>query len=48
MKPRILVIEDNEQNMYLLTFLLNRSGQEVLQARTDGRGSLWHGRRIPT
>lgn len=36
MKPRILVIEDNEQNMYLLTFLLNRSGQEVLQAR-DGR-----------
>ncbi len=36
MKPRILIIEDNEQNMYLLTFILNRHGQEVLQAR-DGR-----------
>ncbi|NPU85405.1 MAG: response regulator [Syntrophaceae bacterium] len=36
MKPRILIIEDNEQNLYLLTFILNRNGQEVLQAR-DGR-----------
>jgi len=36
MKAKVLIIEDNEQNMYLLTFLLNRHGLEVLQAR-DGR-----------
>lgn len=36
MKPTILVIEDNEQNLYLLTFLLERNGYEVVQAR-DGR-----------
>jgi len=33
---RILVIEDNEQNMYLTTFLLENSGYEVVQA--------WNGR----
>jgi two-component system cell cycle response regulator DivK len=33
---KILIIEDNEQNMYLLTFLLNRHGHVVLQA-CDGR-----------
>jgi two-component system cell cycle response regulator DivK len=33
---KILIIEDNEQNMYLLTFLLNRHGHLVLQA-CDGR-----------
>ena len=33
---KILIIEDNEQNMYLLTFLLNRHGHEVFQAG-DGR-----------
>jgi two-component system cell cycle response regulator DivK len=33
---KILIIEDNEQNMYLLTFLLGRHGHEVLQA-CDGR-----------
>ena len=32
---RILVIEDNEQNMYLTTFLLENAGFEVLQAE-DG------------
>ena len=36
MKPKILVIEDNEQNMYLLTFLLEKSGYTVIQA-FDGR-----------
>ena len=36
MSTKILIIEDNEQNMYLLTFLLNRHGHEVVQAR-DGR-----------
>jgi CheY-like chemotaxis protein len=29
---KILIIEDNKQNMYLLTFLLNSHGHEVIQA----------------
>ncbi|MFH1008947.1 MAG: response regulator [Candidatus Latescibacterota bacterium] len=36
MKKRILVIEDNEQNIYLITFILEKHGYEVVQAR-DGR-----------
>jgi len=36
MKGNILVIEDNEQNLYLVTFILERHGYEVIQAR-DGR-----------
>ncbi|MBN1317987.1 MAG: response regulator [Anaerolineales bacterium] len=36
MKPRILVIEDNVQNMYLVTFILQKHGYTVLQA-WDGR-----------
>ncbi len=36
MKPKILVIEDNEQNLYLTTFILEKHGYEVVQAR-DGR-----------
>lgn len=36
MKPRILVIEDNEQNLYLLMFLLEKHGYEVNAAR-DGK-----------
>ena len=36
MPHRILVIEDNEQNLYLITFILERRGYEVVQAR-DGR-----------
>ena len=35
MKAKVLVIEDNEQNLYLITFLLNYHGYEVIQAR-DG------------
>lgn len=35
MKPRILLIEDNEQNRYLVTFLLERHGFEVAAA-VDG------------
>lgn len=35
MKGSILLIEDNEQNRYLATFLLNRRGYNVVQA-TDG------------
>jgi len=36
MRNKILVIEDNEQNLYLLTFILKNNGYEVVQAR-DGR-----------
>ncbi len=36
MKPRILVIEDNEQNLYLMKFLLEKNGCEV-ESATDGR-----------
>ena len=32
MNRKILVVEDNEQNMYLVTFILKNAGHEVLQA----------------
>ncbi|GAB4362542.1 MAG: response regulator [Deltaproteobacteria bacterium] len=35
---RILLIEDNPQNRYLLTYLLERQGYEVLQAETGEAG----------
>ncbi|MBI9077105.1 MAG: response regulator [Desulfatibacillum sp.] len=33
---KVLVIEDNEQNLYLITYLLENSGYEVFQA-WDGK-----------
>lgn len=36
MKKRILYIEDNEQNLYLVTFMMEKHGYEVIAAR-DGR-----------
>lgn len=38
MPKRILVIEDNQQNMYLTTFMLERRGHEVIQAWDGQRG----------
>jgi CheY-like chemotaxis protein len=38
MKPRILLIEDNPQNRYLTTFLLEQHGYEVLHAETGPVG----------
>ena len=35
MKPRILLIEDNDQNRYMATFLLEKHGYEVVPA-VDG------------
>ena len=32
MKKKILIVEDNEQNLYLATFLLEQSGYEVISA----------------
>ncbi|NLF51915.1 MAG: response regulator [Leptolinea sp.] len=37
-KLKVLVIEDNEQNMYLVSFILEKNGYEVIQARTGIEG----------
>lgn len=34
----ILIIEDNEQNLYLETFILQKNGHEILQARSGEIG----------
>jgi len=34
----ILIIEDNEQNLYLATFILEKHGYKVVQARTGMEG----------
>jgi CheY-like chemotaxis protein len=38
MKPKVLVIEDNEQNLYLVTFLLERHELEIIPAHTGPQG----------
>lgn len=38
MNKRVLLIEDNEQNRYLATFLLQASGWEVTQAADGATG----------
>lgn len=38
MKNKILVIEDNEQNLYLVSFILERHGYEVFAARDGQEG----------
>ena len=35
---KILIIEDNEQNLYLATFILEKNGYEVVQARDGQEG----------
>jgi CheY-like chemotaxis protein len=35
---RILVIEDNETNMYLISFILKKNGYEVIEVRTGEEG----------
>jgi two-component system cell cycle response regulator DivK len=37
-KAKILVIEDNEQNMYLLTFILEKHDYQVIQAVNGSEG----------
>ena len=39
MSTRILVIEDNEQNLYLTTFMLEKRGHQVIPAR-DGQAGI--------
>lgn len=38
MKATILLIEDNDQNLYLATFLLEQSGFKVVSARSGAEG----------
>lgn len=38
MKTKILVIEDNAQNIYLVTFILEKYGYQVIQARNGVEG----------
>jgi CheY-like chemotaxis protein len=38
MPPKLLVIEDNEQNLYMMTFILTQHGYEVVQARNGQEG----------
>lgn len=38
MERTVLVIEDNEQNLYLVTFLLEKRGYTVAQARDGQEG----------
>jgi two-component system, cell cycle response regulator DivK len=40
MKQNILIIEDNEQNLYLATFLLEKHGYQVHAARDGQEGIL--------
>ena len=35
---KILIIEDNEQNLYLETFILQKNGHEIIQARNGEKG----------
>ncbi|MBS3905673.1 MAG: response regulator [Syntrophaceae bacterium] len=35
---RILLIEDNEQNLYLVNFILKKNGHEVIEARNGEEG----------
>lgn len=44
MKRRVLVVEDNEQNLYLVRFLLEKAGWEVVAA-PDGPTAIEEARR---
>ncbi len=35
---RILVVEDNEKNMYLISFILKKNNYEVIEARNGEQG----------
>ena len=38
MKKKILIVEDNEQNLYLVSFILEKHGYEVFAARDGQEG----------
>ena len=47
MKGNILYIEDNEQNLYLITYLLRAKGYDVIQARSGEEGIALAQQRLP-
>lgn len=47
MKTKVLVIEDNEQNMYLVTFIFKKHGYQVLQAANGPEGISLAERLVP-
>lgn len=47
MKNKILVIEDNEQNMYLVTFILEKYGYIVVQAFNGADGVIFARQHLP-
>jgi CheY-like chemotaxis protein len=47
MKTEILIIEDNEQNLYLATFILENSGYAVMAARSGPEGIALAAQRRP-
>ncbi len=47
MTGTILVIEDNEQNLYLVTFILEKHGYQVIQAHEGRSGIELAGREKP-
>ena len=47
MKTKILVIEDNAQNRYLVTYLLEANGYEVFAAKDGREGIGLAGRLLP-
>jgi len=47
MKPTLLLIEDNEQNLYLAKFLLEQNGFSVVPARSGPEGIELAGRILP-
>ncbi|MEP3838140.1 MAG: response regulator [Algibacter sp.] len=38
MKPSVLIIEDNEQNMYMLSYLLKKNNYKILEAYNGVEG----------
>lgn len=44
---KILIIEDNEQNLYLETFILQKNGHEIIQARNGQTGIVLAAQTLP-
>ena len=44
---RILIIEDNEQNLYLQSFILKKNGHEVIQASSGESGIAQAAQELP-
>ena len=44
---KILIIEDNEQNLYLETFILQKNGHEIIQARSGETGIALANQNLP-